>query len=88
MDVVASFLLAAQPSEARDSVLLDALARESWDLRCFDMPTGQGDGDIGWRVIEHHEARPHERVVGEVFKDDPRAAIDAALAAQRKGGAA
>jgi hypothetical protein len=66
-----------------DTRRLDALAKNSWDLRCFDM----SDDDIGWRVIEHHMAKPHERTVAEVFRDDPRQAIDAAIeaAAPKKG---
>ena len=64
-----------------DTRRLDALAENSWDLRCFDMPTGAGDADIGWRVIEHHMAKPHERTVGEVYQDDPRKAIDRAIEA-------
>jgi hypothetical protein len=39
------------------------------------------DDDIGWRVIEHHMAKPHERTVAEVFRDDPRQAIDVAMRA-------
>jgi hypothetical protein len=62
-----------------DTIRIDALRDQSWDLRCFDMPTGEGDADIGWRVIQHHMAAPHERVVAQVYRDDPRAAIDAAL---------
>lgn len=58
---------------------LNAVVDGSWGLRCFEIPTpGGDDADIGWRVIEHHIAAPHERVVAEVFYDSPRAAIDAA----------
>jgi hypothetical protein len=75
-------LATPQPAQRTDDTKrLDALAENSWDLRCFDMPTGAGDGDIGWRVIEHHMAKPYERTVAEVFRDDPRQAIDAAIAA-------
>lgn len=72
-----------QPPAQRsdDTKRLDALAENSWDLRCFDMPTGADDADIGWRVIEHHMAKPNERTVAEVFRDDPRQAIDAAIEA-------
>ena len=63
-----------------DAIRMDALRDQSWDLRCFDMPTGQGDADIGWRVVGHFQAPPRERVIAEVYIDDPRAAIDAALA--------
>ena len=70
---------AAQPAVplTDDTRRLDALAKNSWDLRCFDM----SDEDIGWRVIERHMAKPHERTVAEVFRDDPRQAIDAAIEA-------
>lgn len=62
-----------------DKERLDWLQREACDLQCFDMATGQGDADIGWRVISHHMAKPYERAIGEAFKDDLRAAIDAAM---------
>lgn len=60
----------------KDSERLDLLRDNSWDLRCFEIHTGGGDADVGWRVIGHWQAKPNERTVGEVFKDDPRAAID------------
>jgi hypothetical protein len=62
-----------------DTLLLDALREQSWDLRCFDRPTGGDDADIGWRVVGHWQAEPHERTVAEVYVDDPRAALRAAL---------
>lgn len=62
-----------------DSDLLDAIKHNSWDLRCFDIPTGGDDADIGWRIVGHWQAKPHERTVAEVFSDNPRAAIRAAL---------
>jgi hypothetical protein len=62
-----------------DTERLDALQAESWDLRCFPIPTGGGDADIGWRCVGHWMADPQERIVGEVYRDDVRAAIDAAL---------
>lgn len=70
------------PAECQndDTMLIDTLRAESWDLRCFDMPTGGGDADIGWRVVGHWQAEPHERTVGEAFEDDPRAAIRDAIA--------
>lgn len=60
----------------KDSERLDLLRDNSWDLRCFEIPTDGGDADVGWRVIGHWQEKPNERTVGEVFKDDPRAAID------------
>ena len=62
-----------------DAELLNALRENSWDLRSFDMPTGGGDADIGWRVVGHWMAEPRERVVAEVYIDDPRVAIRTAL---------
>ena len=78
--------LAAQPQSAAspvwvpdgDAALLDALQHNSWDLRCFDHTDGE---DIGWRVIEHYQAEPRERVIAEVFEDNPRYAIKQALLA-------
>lgn len=62
-----------------DAKLLDAIQHESWDLRCFNIPTGGDDCDIGWSVIGHWQAEPHDRVVAEIYHDDPRAAIRAAI---------
>ena len=61
--------------------LFKALRDESWDLRCFNIPTGGDDFDIGWRVIGHWQAEPCERTVAEVFSDDPAEAVRQALAA-------
>ena len=44
--------------------LLDELEYQSCDLRCLNIPTGAGDYDIEWVVIEHHMAEPHEREIG------------------------
>jgi len=72
-----------------DTARLNAIAREYWDVRSFTMPTpGGDDDDVGWRVIGHHIAPPHERDVSVVYTDDPRAAIDAALRESAKGGGA
>ncbi|WP_209045922.1 hypothetical protein, partial [Rhizorhabdus histidinilytica] len=85
--VLAALASTPQPASAEtDARLLDVLRDESWDLRCFNIPTGGGDADIGWRVIGHWMAEPCERVMGEVFHDDPRAAIRAAIRQSAKGG--
>lgn len=70
---------AAARQEREDGKLLDALHRNSWDLVAFDIPTGSGDADVGWRVIGHYTSAPNHRTIGEVFKDDPRGAIAAAI---------
>jgi len=74
------FYNVGKPHPAPSSELLDALKRESWDLRCFNIPTGGDDFDIGWRVVGHWQAEPCERVIAEVYEDDPAAAVRAAIA--------
>ncbi|WP_186276358.1 Lar family restriction alleviation protein [Burkholderia gladioli] len=64
-------------SESEDAKLLDFLAAESADLVSFAIPY-EDDADIGWRVLQHHIREAETRVIGEVFEDDPRAAIRAA----------
>ena len=73
-------LLRDRVTASSDTALLNFIAAEYLDLRSFGMPTGQGDADVGWRVIQHHMGEPTERVVAEVYKDDPRSAIRAAIA--------
>lgn len=75
-------LIATRQLLAEEKDRLDWLRENSCDLRCVDMPTGAGDADIHWSVIAHYESKPHEREVGRAYTDDPRAAIDAARAAQ------
>lgn len=60
----------------KDAERLDAVASEMWKLDPFDA----GDDDVGWRVVQYHMGKPRERTVAEVFTDDPRVAIDAAIA--------
>ena len=73
---------AAREGEAKDAELLDALRENCWDLRCFAYPDSGEDKDVGWRVVSFHMAEPRERVVAEVYTDEPRAAIRAALASK------
>lgn len=73
-------LLRDRVTASSDTALLNFIAAEYLDLRSFGMPTGQSDADVGWRVIQHHMGEPTERVVAEVYKDDPRSAIRAAIA--------
>ena len=69
----------AQPrAVSNDTTLLDQIQNNCWDLRCFDHSDGE---DVGWRVIEHHQAEPRERVISEVFEDNPRYAIKQAMLA-------
>lgn len=68
-----------------DKARLDWLQNESDDLRCFTMSNGD-DADIGWRIVGHYMAEPQERVIGEVFHDSVRDAIDAAREALARQG--
>ncbi|HGO6078310.1 TPA: hypothetical protein ACK3PA_002723 [Burkholderia cenocepacia] len=79
-----SALLAAHPgqpeprAEVTDTQRLDWLRDETCDLRCIDVPTGGGDSDVRWVVVQHHMSKPHEREIGRSHSEDPREAIDAA----------
>lgn len=55
----------------------DAIEKECWSLKCESYPTGGGDADVGWEVISHHMAKPHERVEG--MGKTPLAAIEDAF---------
>ena len=68
-----------------DKARLDYLQYGSEDLRCFDIPTGGGDADIGWRLIGHYQAEPRERVIAEVWHDSVRDVIDRARTLTDKG---
>lgn len=61
--------------------LLNVMEAECWSLRCFNIPTGGDDYDVGWEVVEHHMAKPHDRRIG--FGGTPREALAAAI---RSGG--
>ncbi|BCQ23113.1 hypothetical protein NK8_12380 [Caballeronia sp. NK8] len=62
----------------KDAERLDWLREESCDLRCIDIPTGGGDSDVRWIVVQHHMSAPHEREITRSTTDEPRDAIDAA----------
>jgi hypothetical protein len=68
----------------RDKARLDYLQNEYRDLRCFPVPTGGDDADIGWRLVGHWQAEPQERTVAEVFHDNLRDAIDQGIASERR----
>lgn len=75
--------LEAQLAEARkDQERIDEIVANAWGIVPFDRPTGCDDADVGWRVIQYHQNYPCERVVAEIYDDDPRKAIDAALCEQ------
>jgi len=57
--------------------LLELLEEHCWDIRCIDLPTGGGDADVEWQIIEHHIAAPQERVIafGTSLKEALKQAI-------------
>lgn len=59
----------------RDGSLIDHLAANCLDLRCIRVPTGGGDAEVEWVVIEHQQAEPQEREIGRA--SNPRKAIEA-----------
>ena len=61
---------------------LEILEQECWDLRCVNVPTGGDDYDIGWRVIEHYQAEPQERIIG--YGNSPLEAMRDALETAEK----
>ncbi|WP_244120295.1 hypothetical protein [Burkholderia gladioli] len=76
---------AGEAVASEDTARLDFIANESVDLVSFEFAKFE-DADIGWRVLEHHMREPEPRVIGEVYRDDPRAAIDAARKQGAQGG--
>ncbi|UEC03930.1 hypothetical protein [Burkholderia vietnamiensis] len=66
-------------AEVTDTDRLNWLRDEACDLRCIDMPTGAGDSEVRWIVVQHHMSKPHEREIGRSTTEEPREAIDAAL---------
>lgn len=64
----------------RASDVLKAAEQECWSIKCESYPTGGDDADVGWEVISHWQAKPHERVEGR--GKTPMAAIIAAMAAK------
>ena len=82
----------AAPAEASQGGGMDDTKRLDWlrenycDLRCIDVPVSADDSDVDWVVIEHYMDKPQERVIGHAYKDDPRAAIDAAMHSKEEMG--
>lgn len=64
---VGTKLYASQPPTNKDAeALLKAMEDGCWTLRCTDYQIADtGDADVGWEVIEHHMAKPHERLIGQ-----------------------
>ena len=66
----------------RDKHRLDALESNCWDIRFDSSPNGDaGDSSINIEVIGHWMDKPFERVIGENYSENLRAAIDQAMTA-------
>lgn len=66
----------------KDKDRLDAIEGNCWDIRYDSSPNGDaGDSNISIEVVGHWMDKPFERVVGENYNEDLRAAIDQAMTA-------
>ena len=66
----------------RDKHRLDALESNCWDVRFDSSPNGDaGDSNINIEVVGHWMDKPFERVIGENYSENLRAAIDQAMTA-------
>ncbi|UST78055.1 hypothetical protein [Pseudomonas siliginis] len=66
----------------QDKARLDALDSNCWDIRFNSSPNGDaGDSSINIEVVGHWMDKPFERVIGENYSENLRAAIDQAMTA-------
>jgi len=67
----------------KDKARLDAIEQECWDVRFLSSPNGDaGDSSISIEIVGHFMAEPCERVVGENYNENLRAALDQAMTAE------
>jgi len=67
----------------KDKTRLDAIEQECWDVRFLSSPNGDaGDSSISIEIVGHFMAEPCERVVGENYNENLRAALDQAMTAE------
>lgn len=66
----------------RDKHRLDAIEANFWDVRHLSSPLADtGDSTSSIEIIGHWMDKPTERVIGEDYSENLRAAIDQAMAA-------
>ncbi|WP_460163626.1 hypothetical protein [Pseudomonas sp. S2_F03] len=66
----------------RDKARLDTLESNCWDVRFDSSPNGDaGDSSISIEIVGHWMDKPTERVIGENYSENLRAAIDQAMTA-------
>lgn len=67
----------------KDKARIDALESCCWDVRFLECPTpGGDDGSVHIEIVGHYMGKPFERVLGENFNENLRAAIDQACTAE------
>ncbi|CAB3681277.1 hypothetical protein [Achromobacter kerstersii] len=67
----------------RSSELLDAIQNACWDVRFITTSNGDaGDCNIGIEIVAHFMGAPHERVIGEDWSENVRAALEQAMTAE------
>ncbi|VVO86539.1 hypothetical protein [Pseudomonas fluorescens] len=67
---------------SQDKTRLDALESNCWDVRFDSSPNGDaGDSSINIEIVGHWMDKPTERVIGEDYSENLRAAIDQAMTA-------
>jgi len=75
-------LLAKVEGLREDKARLDAIEQECWDIRYRSSPNADaGDSSITVEIISHFMEEPRERVVGENYCENLRAALDQARTA-------
>lgn len=66
----------------RDKARMDTLESNCWDVRFDSSPNGDaGDSSISIEIVGHWMDKPTERVIGEDYSENLRAAIDQAMTA-------
>ncbi|WP_238962215.1 hypothetical protein [Pseudomonas sp. AF32] len=66
----------------KDKARLDAIEAEFWDIRQSSQPNGDaGDSSVGIEIVGRWLSEPCERVIGENYSENLRAAIDQAMKA-------
>lgn len=75
-------LKAENESLRKDKDRLDALEANGWDIRNSSSPMADtGDYNQAIEIVGHWMDKPHERVIGEDYSENLRAAIDQAMKA-------
>lgn len=66
----------------RDSELLSAIESECWDIRYGSTPNADaGDATTSIEIVGHFMDKPNERVIGEDYNENLRAALEQAMTA-------